>query len=415
MAAILTIIPYKFYPPVSGGALRCFYILREMARQHNVCVLTIQPAEEFERSHEIAFPANVRVISIYGNERYTSLLNNLPDRIADGLNYRFLRRSFFAETNTFFLEVYPALKAVLAKNNFDVIYYESLEVLGLLGRIIAAKTPSSLQLYDAHNCDSELWIKQALYEKKKVYLKYAKQALAIEKFLFMKVDAFFCCSEEDNVKLSRLNKDRIAGIVVPNGVDTSSQPFDTNEEKHRSHELIFCGSLDYFPNAEGLLWFYNEVFSHLKKMVPSVTLTVIGNLSQPEKYEYLKKDASVNFIGKVETVVPFYKRASVAIVPLKSGSGTRLKILEAMSMGNPVVSTAIGAEGIVFEKGKQILIADDAKEFAKHILFLFSNKTNFNELRKEAYEFVKLNYEWQTIGVKINGCLKNLLTKKNGD
>jgi polysaccharide biosynthesis protein PslH len=100
-------------------------------------------------------------------------------------------------------------------------------------------------------------------------------------------------------------------------------------------------------------------------------------------------------------------------VPLKSGSGTRLKILEAMSMGNPVVSTVIGAEGIVFEKAGQMLITDDAEDFARHISILLNNKEKFNNVRAEAYELVKSTYDWRTIGVKINESLENLLVIRN--
>jgi glycosyltransferase involved in cell wall biosynthesis len=412
MATILTIIPYKFYPPMGGGALRCFYMLRAMAFKHTVYVLTVQPLEDFTIPNEPAFPANVQVISIDKNKKYHSFVNRLSGRIGDALNYRFLRRSLTGETDTSLLEIYPALKLLLKEKNFDIIYYENLEALGLLGKIISRKSPASLKLYDAHNCDSSLWMQQALLEKKKVLFKYSKLALAVEKYLFKKVDGFFCCSEADNKKLSALNKNRIQGIVIPNGVDTEARPYDTNADKYLIHNIIFCGSLDYFPNAEGLRWFYNNVFPMLKEKIPTISLTVIGNVTQVHKYDYLKNDASVNFIGNVETVVPFYKQASVSIVPLLSGSGTRLKILEAMSMGNPVVSTAIGAEGMDFENGKHLLIADDAKEFADQVLYLLNNKELFNHVRTNAFELVKSVYDWKKIGLEVNTCIEKLLIKK---
>jgi glycosyltransferase involved in cell wall biosynthesis len=260
-----------------------------------------------------------------------------------------------------------------------------------------------------------LWTRQAINEKKKLLLKYARKALVTERNLHKKVDSFFSCSNEDNAKLTSLNKSRIKGTVIPNGVNTDSRPFDDNQEKYLHQELIFCGSLDYFPNLEGLKWFYEEVFPVITTTLPAVTLTVIGSLTKREKYDFLKDNAAVNLIGKVETVVPYYNKASVSIVPLKTGSGTRLKILEAMSMGNPVVSTTIGAEGIDFVKDKHILIADDASEFAMHVVSLLRSREKFNTLRNDAVELVKLKYDWQKIGVDINKRLEVLLANKNGN
>jgi glycosyltransferase involved in cell wall biosynthesis len=414
MARILSIIPYEFYPPASGGALRCFYILREMSRQHEVSVLTVQPIEDFTKQSEVSFPANVEVINLFQQKKFTSFANRISARGGDAVNYRFLKQSLFSDTNSFLLQVYPTLKHVLKQKNFDIVYYENLEVLGLLQPIVKRQSPASVHLYDAHNCDSDLWMKQANNEKKKVLLKYARKALATERVLYKTVDAFFCCSKEDNTMLSILNKNRIKGAVIPNGVNTATRAFDRNEEKYFNHELLFCGSLDYFPNIEGLQWFYKEVFPLVRAALPSVSLTVIGNLTGPQKYDFLKNDLSVNLIGKVDTVVPYYKKAAVSIVPLKTGSGTRLKILEAMSMGNPVVSTTIGAEGIDFIKGKHILIAESASEFASQIVSLFNDGKKFNMIRREAFELAKLKYEWREIGVEINKNIEIVLANKNG-
>jgi polysaccharide biosynthesis protein PslH len=415
MARILTIIPYKFYPPTSGGALRCFYILREMARQHEVSVLTVQPTGDFDKETEVEFPSNVEVINIFKNKKFTSVINRASGRLGDAINYRLLKRSLLSETNSFLLDVYATVKHTLKQKNFDIIYYENLEVLALLQPIAKRQSPLCIHLYDAHNCDTDLWMKQATNEKKKVLLKYARKALATEKYLYRSVDSFFCCSKQDNTMLTTLNKNRIKGTVIPNGVNTALRVFDNNEEKYINRELIFCGSLDYFPNIEGLQWFYTEVFPILKSALPSISLTVIGNLTQPGKYDFLKDDSSVKVIGKVETVEPYYKHAAVSIVPLKTGSGTRLKILEAMSMGNPVVSTSIGAEGLDFIVGNHMLIADEASEFAKHIVYLFTDASKFNMVRREALELVKSTYDWQVIGAEINKNLEILLAGKNGN
>jgi polysaccharide biosynthesis protein PslH len=410
MANILTIIPYQFYPPIGGGALRCFYILREMARHHSVYVLTNQPETDFRINNQLAFPANVQVISTHNGRKYNSLFNVLPTKLADALNFRLINRSLSKPTNTTLLEVFPTLWDLLSSVEFDLFYYENLEALDLIGQIIKRKNIKALHLYDAHNCDSELWSQQAAANSNKTkFKKYAAKALALEKSLYKRVDAFFCCSEEDEIKLKRLNENLIHGIVIPNGVDVSAKPFDENHEKSEIHNIIFCGSLDYFPNKQGLLWFYNHVFPVIKDTFPFLTLTVVGTFSSMQDYTALVADTSVNFIGKVETVVPSYQKAAVAIVPLLSGSGTRLKILEAMSMGNPIVSTKIGAEGINYIEGEHILIADTPKEFAKQVISVLTNKALFDSLRINSLQLVKSNYDWHTIGHKVTQNLFSLL------
>lgn len=381
-----------------------------MAREHKVYLLTSQPLQDFAEEREPEFPADVQIISSHSVARYKSVFNRvLPQRLADAINYRYMRKTFLEPTNAYFLEVYPALLSLLKTVNFDIIYYENLEALDLLGQVINKKNPAAVKLYDAHNVDSELWTQQAVSENKAAYKIYAENALKIERTLYKRVNAFMCCSESDSEKLLTLNKHRIKGITIPNGVAVETRPFDENEEKYLIKNILFCGSLGYYPNKEGLLWFYKNVFPLLKKKIPTVTLTVIGNMPDSNDFKFLLEDERVNLIGTVESVVPYYQQSSMAIVPLLSGSGTRLKILEAMSMGNPIVSTKVGAEGLNYVAGEHLLIADQPEAFAENLLRLLSDKKCFNSIRCKAYEYVSLYYDWQNIGKSINNFIDKII------
>ncbi|RYG27258.1 MAG: glycosyltransferase, partial [Chitinophagaceae bacterium] len=126
-------------------------------------------------------------------------------------------------------------------------------------------------------------------------------------------------------------------------------------------------------------------------------------------YNDLENDPLVRFVGPVDDVRPYYRASSVFIVPLFSGSGTRLKILEAASMGNPVVSTTIGAEGLLFENGRNIRLADEPYEFADRVSELLLDKKKFDAQRLSACELVRKNYDWSVIGQTIAGEIKNIL------
>jgi glycosyltransferase involved in cell wall biosynthesis len=127
-------------------------------------------------------------------------------------------------------------------------------------------------------------------------------------------------------------------------------------------------------------------------------LTVIGKGANRETFKFLIDDVHVDFIGEVESLTDYYNASAVSVVPLHHGSGTRLKILESMSFGVPVVSTSIGAEGINCDKEVHLLIADSPEDFADKIISLFENEKLFENLRYKANQLVKYSYDWSKIG-----------------
>jgi glycosyltransferase involved in cell wall biosynthesis len=409
VAKILTIIPYPFYPPTNGGSLRCFYLLREMAKNHEVIILSVQPAAGFTQGYYPVFPENVRIISIHGEKGYSSVLNKLIGKAADAVNYRLLQKSFSGNTNSYFLQTYPALLKGLKELKPDLVFYENLESVSFFSGIVNRRLPTAKQVYDAHNIDSELWKQLAAGQHNNVFESYAANALQAETNLYKRVDAFCCCSEVDREKLFALNQGRLPGFTIPNGVDTNAKPFDKNPLKHSKQEILFCGSLDYYPNEEGLIWFYEHVFPLIKKAIPEVVLTLVGASARNEKNQRLLDDPSVHLAGRVADVQPFYYRAGPCIAPLLSGSGTRLKILEAMSFGNPVVSTSIGAEGLNMISKKHLLIADEPFAFAGRVIELFQDQNLFEKIRFYARELVCSDYAWGKIGQDINKVLNQVI------
>ncbi len=147
--------------------------------------------------------------------------------------------------------------------------------------------PKAKQLYDAHNVDSILWTKLAKAQNKKEFQKYAENALQVEKNLYKTVNAVFCCSEIDKKELERLNNGKLKAYDVPNGVDTEGKMFYNGPEKHLFNEILFCGNLDYYPNEEGLMWFFNEIFPIVKAKMPGIKLTIVGTSKQNKTYKLL--------------------------------------------------------------------------------------------------------------------------------
>ena len=194
--------------------------------------------------------------------------------------------------------------------------------------------------------------------------------------------------------------------MVPNG--TTQKKFVQKDFSEPS--LIFCGSLDYAPNKNGLLWFYETIWPKLKTTIKGITLTVIGRNGHDNAYAPLKIDPQINFIGEVKDVAPYYQKNNIAIVPLLKGSGTRLKILEAMSFGLPVISTSIGAEGIDYIENEHIIIANDPIAFQQAIIDTVNKPAILKNLASESLLLINEKYNWQNIVRKMT---ENLISNKN--
>ena len=289
------------------------------------------------------------------------------------------------------LEFYPVLKQLSKTETFDYVLMEHLSSMAL-GKAIKNWWPNALRIVDQHNVDHLLY-KQSHDLRIKKHKKTFNRLKHQESHMHTYADYFLACSANDVTELLRLNKNRIKGVVVPNG--TTQKKFVQKDFSEPS--LIFCGSLDYAPNKNGLLWFYEMIWPKLKMTVKGITLTVIGRNDHDNAYAPLKIDPQINFIGEVKDVTPYYQKNNIAIVPLLEGSGTRLKILEAMSFGLPVVSTSIGAEGIDYIENKHIIIANKAISFTQKTIMLIGNEALLKEISRESRELIIQIYNWKYI------------------
>jgi len=182
--------------------------------------------------------------------------------------------------------------------------------------------------------------------------------------------------------------------VVPMGVDL--EYYQPGNEEYGPN-LLFTGTIRYFPNKDAVLYFYNEIFPLIKNAVPNAKFYVVGN-RPPKRISKLMSDGDVTVTGRVEDVRPYFARSAVFVCPLRSGSGMQTKILEAMAMGVPVVTTSMGAEA--FEgatPGKDIIVADDARRFAEEVIRLLKDKELRQSVAQNARELVQQKYGWSSV------------------
>lgn len=377
---------------------RCFHLIHQLARHFDLDLIIFQPKESFlESVREYPVIQNIKIHSTKDERGSKDFFSIFPKRIAEALRYRWLRKKIVTSADGMFLEYYPVLSRIIKQHKFDFIILENL--LTLHGISLIRKYDRSVGIiYDAHNVDSHLAEKGV--EKLEVEAQYLKKVQRTEASLHRKVNAIFACSEQDRIGFLEMNNNRVDTIVVPNGVIISKMN-DTAVSEDYPEYILFCGALWTSANSEGLYWFYKKVWPLVKNIFPLLKLLVVGSGSLPGKYQDLIKDTSLVFTGSVDDVKPWYNKASVAVVPLLTGSGTRLKILEAMSLGLPVISTSKGAEGIDYTNGNNIIISDKEIDFADHLIILLKNKTKRLEIQQEARNLVKRRYDWNLIGDSI--------------
>jgi len=394
---LLHIIPYnEFIPPKNGGALRCYHLCIELTTYFDVTLITLQPASSIDDT-------NFKNITIL-NPAKPLKFDGFKTKLINALKYRWYMGTLKGPAEATVLDFYPLLKQLSKTETFDYVLMEHLSSMAL-GKAIKNWWPNALRIVDQHNVDHLLYKQSHDLRIKKNKKKFNRLKYQ-ESHMHTYADYFLACSANDVTELSLLNKNRIKGVVVPNG--TTQKNFVQKDFSEPS--LIFCGSLDYAPNKNGLLWFYEMIWPKLKMTVKGITLTVIGRNDHDNTYAPLKIDPKINFIGEVKDVTPYYQKNNIAIVPLFEGSGTRLKILEAMSFGLPVISTSIGAEGIDYIENKHIIIANDEALFQQAIIDTVNKQSILKNLASESLLLINEKYNWQSIVRKMT---ENLISNKN--
>jgi len=196
--------------------------------------------------------------------------------------------------------------------------------------------------------------------------------------------------------------------VVPNGVDVNSYAGDFGSPEPDS--LIFSGALTYGANWEAMQFFLTQVFPLVKAQRPDTTLRITGHTDGTSQ-ERLPQQPGVIFTGYLEDVRPAIAQSWISVVPLRRGGGTRLKILEAMALGTPVVATAKGAEGIEARPGQDLLVADDPASFAQAVVRLLANPALRQQLSSNGRRLVKQQYDWKAIGARFDAFLQKVMVR----
>jgi glycosyltransferase involved in cell wall biosynthesis len=294
---------------------------------------------------------------------------------------------------------------LLLAEQFDVIQLEGLYLAPYMP-LIRQHSKAILSMR-AHNIEHEIWertVNQRTGLKKKYTSIIARRVKHMEIASLNSYDVMVPITSRDSKILKQLGC-TLPQHVSPTGINMDD--FSKYDAKAEFPSIFHIGALDWSPNQEGLQWFLNNSWKELHQKYPELKFYIAGRNAP----DYIRNihEPNVIFLGEVDDAYTFMAQKAIMIVPLLSGSGMRIKIIEGMALGKSIISTTIGAEGIGVSDGKDILIADDPQKFTSGIESLLNNFDKFDAIGRDAKKFVAENYDNLSISKALLAFYKELI------
>ena len=385
------------YPVKDGGAIATMNLTRGFALLgHEITVLSMNTQKHHidisEIPESIKDWAEFRLVDVPAKISFFSAFLNFVFSIKPYNAIRFISNKFSEE-----------LVNLLQRKQFDIVQLEGLYVCPYIP-VIQKNTDAKI-VYRAHNIEYEIWERSSRLSSGVVhfYLKnLSKRIRRFEKSMINTYDLLVPITERDGRILEEMGNKKPMH-VSPTGIDTTALIPHSKNLEHPS--LFHIGSLEWSPNQEGLIWFIEKSWPKIHKKFPELKFYIAGR-NAPE-WLIRKFDApNIEFIGEVPDAYEFMNSKSIMVVPLFSGSGMRIKIIEGMALGKPIISTLIGTEGISTTSGKNILIANNEDEFTDAVSKLIADKSTFQEISRNAIEYIHEKFDNLALAGALSGFYK---------
>jgi sugar transferase (PEP-CTERM/EpsH1 system associated) len=387
---LLVLTPQLPYPPHQGTSLRNFNLIAQLAKRHQVCLLTFLEPDQSLKEADPLLDRCQWIDTVPVSQRSDSL------RLRQMLTTRRPDMAWRLWSTTFL----DRLAKRLAEAPFDVVQIEGIELAPYLPTVRAVQ-PRPLIVYEGHNAE---WIlqKRAFLTDLRTPRRWPAAAYSFVQWMRLRsYEAEVCRRVDRVVAVSEADRDAILTIapevavtVVPNGVDLDEHTGYTGPVQ--SFELVFTGKMDFRPNVDAMLWMGREVWPLIHRHRPQARLAIVGQRPH-SRLNALRESPGITITGWVADVRPYIGGATVYVAPLRVGGGTRLKLLQAMAMGKAIVATSLGAEGFPVTHGRELLLADSADSFAQAVLALLDDRQQRTQLGKAARGFVEANYGWDAL------------------
>lgn len=413
---ILLLTPQLPYPPHQGTSLRNFHIIRGLAERHSVRLLSFLESNQ-SMDAEVIRPLSTlcqTIETVPVPERTTrKRLQQLVTTRRPDMAHRLFSSAFNAK-----------LRELLTENQFDIVQIEGIELARTI-EIIRVVSPNSKIVFDDHNAETELQRRNFLTDLK-VPRRWPAAAYSwLQVGRLRRFERWACLEADGVVAVSEADRDHLLGIirkqktkngkqktengrwitVIPNSIDVTQ--YETVPDEVISFDLMFSGKMDYRPNVDAVLWFAEAVWPQIKKKRPFTTWAIVGQKPHA-RLDPLRELDGVTLTGWVDSMAPYLHGAAISIMPFRIGSGTRLKIIEAMAAKKAIVSTPIGAEGFPLRHDQELLLAETAVGLETAVLHLLNSPADQRRLGEAAYQFAQ-QYDWRNVVPQLDQVYNQIL------
>ena len=385
---ILMITPYLPYPLFSGGQIRTYNLLKNLAPKYQITLASFI-RDESEQKYQKELAPFCQKIILFKRRRAFSPVNVI---LAGITPYPFLVSIYFDPF------VKNRLKKELIEGKYDLIHAETFYVMP---NIPDTKIPIFLVeqvieylVYQRFVEGLPLW---AIPAKPFLLLDVAKIKWW-EKYFWKKARRLAAMSEEDR-SFIKSHQPNLKVDVIANGVDVDYFA-KTKRQNPEKPTVLFVGQFKWLPNRDATQFLARDIWPTIKETIPDARLLIVGR-NPPQEILNLKSQ-DIRIDGQVEDIRDAYAQASVLVAPIRNGRGTKYKILEAMATKTPIVGTKLAMEGINIENGKQALIAETAERLAQKTIKILKDPVLGSRLAKNAYDLVKSQYNWPKISAELD-------------
>ncbi len=382
------------YPIDAGPKMRSYYVLRYLAGRHQVTLLSfVRPTDRPEAAAHLAeFCAAVHTVP----------MRRRPDRELLAAARSLLTGEPFLIARDLSPEMVTSLRERLAETRFDAILADQLW-MARYALIAGELQPEARLILDQHNAVFMIPERLAEGEKnpfKRLFLgRETGRLKAFETAVCRQFDHVVWVTEEDRAAVCDLLTDDDPPLAPSTIIPICLDPEDSRwvEPASPTHRVTFIGGLHWPPNAAGITWFAREVWPRIAAERPDAVLTVIGKNPPAELVRLAAGDPHIEVTGYVADPTLYLAETGVFIVPLHAGGGMRVKVIEAWAWGLPIVSTTIGAEGIHYREGVDLLIADRPEDFAVAVCRLLDCPAEAEAMAAAGRRAVERHYDWRTV------------------
>ncbi len=384
---ILALTPYAPWPPYGGGTMRMYQLIRGLSAVHQVTCLTFVEAQVNQTAMNDAMQPTrmLQVISkptrSLWRRAWQTLTHPWPDMALRNWDDDYVR----------------VLDGLLQRETFDVVIAFSIEMAPYMAIVRRHGIPTCFDQFNAeYLIQKRAFLTDIAHVTRWHGAFYSllqwRKLQRFERQVIQQCDVLTVVSPGDAQSLQALAP-QVRPVVVPNGVDT--RYFDRRGiEAHpfQRPTLVFSGTLDYRANVDALRWFVDEVLPLVRKDIPDVVLIAVGRRPHAALIQ-MQARGELSLTGEVDDTRPYMAGAHAYVVPMRIGGGVRLKVLEALALGVPMVSTSLGVDGIEGFDPQYCRIADDAQSMATAIVEVLDEPPD----TRQARDFVRQTYDWQVI------------------